>query len=252
MKHIIITGASKGIGQAVASRFLKPGHHLFLISRTKSTAIVEEAKGTGAAVDFFSADLSDTTQTEQVMEAVFQVISPEESNEIILINNAGMIDPVSPAEDTKPADIAKNIQVNLTAPMILTSQFIKHSKEFEANKKVVNISSGAGKQPIYGWTAYCSAKAGLDLYTQTAALEQEEQGNNPVQIYSFAPGIVDTSMQEAIRSRTKEEFKEVEQFRAYKEKGQLLPPEKAAEALENLLNDPSLKNGSLLDITQFL
>ena len=79
--------------------------------------------------------------------------------------------------------------------MLLMDAFVPHPKELACPKLVVNISSGAAKRPIEGWSAYCSAKAGLDMATRTLALEQSRE-TNPVRVLSFAPGIVDTRMQE--------------------------------------------------------
>ena len=103
-----------------------------------------------------------------------------------------------PADKAGPLEIVRNIQINLTAPAVLLSGFIRHTQNWKMRKLVLNISSGAAVRPYFGWSAYCASKAGLEHFSRCAALEQKSR-ENPVTILSINPGVIDTSMQEKIR-----------------------------------------------------
>ena len=120
--------------------------------------------------------------------------------------------------------------VNLTAPMILSNAFIAKLKGFTGSKRIVNISSGAGRNAYEGWGTYCTTKAGLDHFSRVVALEQAN-AEYPVDIVSIAPGIIDTGMQETIRASQEEAFPLLEQFIEYKEQGLLSSAEYTAEKL---------------------
>src|SRR5699024_12496578 len=115
----------------------------------------------------------------------------------------------------------------------------------------VNITSGADKSPRYGWSAYCSAKASIDMYTKTIAWEQEalQPGNK---IIGFHPGVMDTKMQAEIRGTTKEEFLKVEQFIQYKHQGVLSQTESVAEVLTDIVTqEVNTTNGKIYNIHDY-
>nr|WP_252311462.1 SDR family NAD(P)-dependent oxidoreductase [Sinobaca sp. H24] len=142
------------------------------------------------------------------------------------------------------------MELNLSAPIVCTAHFIKSLEEKSIPKTVINISSGAAHSTIFGWSAYSSSKAGLEQFTKTAAMEQQDT-TYPVSIYAFSPGIVDTPMQESIRSVSKENFRDLDQFKSYKKEGMLLPAEKVAEALERVLEQRP-KGGSSLSVESYI
>ena len=97
---------------------------------------------------------------------------------------------------------------------------------------MTTISSGAALRPLASWSAYCTAKAGLDMWTRCLA---EEGGQHNITAVSVAPGIVDTGMQTAIRSASPEDFPLLENFVGYHENGQLADAETVAKALYGLI-----------------
>jgi len=109
-----------------------------------------------------------------------------------------LLDPVDPMDSVSNSEIANNIRINLTAMMVLSSVFIRLAEGYQCSKTIVNISSGAGKQPYDGWGPYCAAKAGVAMFTR--CLAEEQQGRSrPVKVLSIAPGVVDTDMQRRVR-----------------------------------------------------
>ncbi|MFL6561290.1 MAG: SDR family NAD(P)-dependent oxidoreductase [Bacillus sp. (in: firmicutes)] len=116
---------------------------------------------------------------------------------------------------------------------------------------VINITPGAAEHPIEGWSVYCSSKAGLNMFTQTAALEQSERNSNNT-IIAFSPGVMDTNMQEQIRSTSKEAFKDLDRFKGYEEKNILLPVENVANALVDLLLSKDVDSGKVYNVKDLL
>ena len=82
---------------------------------------------------------------------------------------------MKPIEKAESEQFITNVHINLLAPMILTSTFMKYTKDWKVDKRVINISSGAGKNPYFGWGAYCTTKAGVNMFTQCVATEEVEK-----------------------------------------------------------------------------
>ena len=114
-------------------------------------------------------------------------------------------------------------------------------KEFEGPKRIVNISSGAGRKAYEGWGVYCTTKAGLDHFSRVVALNKKML-EHPVDIVSIAPGIIDTGMQETIRASKEEAFPLLDQFIDYKEKGLLSSADQTAEKLIMFMENEDFKD----------
>ncbi|MFD1705684.1 (S)-benzoin forming benzil reductase [Siminovitchia sediminis] len=233
MDVFFITGASRGIGLALSKELLDKSHVLVCTARSRNEELLDMAKKNGCQLVFLEFDLTDVSKLDSLMDKMISSI-PGTPSSVTLVNNAGVIDPIGHTEDNQPEEIAKSIQVNLTAPMILSSAFIRKLKGHHIPKRIVNISSGAGRHVYSGWSSYCAGKAGLDQYSKAVELEQK---NKPfgVKIVSVAPGIVDTDMQHEIRKSDEESFDLVQQFIGYKEKGLLSSPEETAGKLARLI-----------------
>jgi benzil reductase ((S)-benzoin forming) len=238
-KIVIITGGSKGLGHGLAEEYHKNGYRVISIARTKlkKEYIFEQ----------YQCDLSDVLQIEKTLKEIFSHLNKSNTAILTLFNNAGNLGTVNTAEHIAPADIDYTIKVNLTAPLILSSQFIKLSKDFSCKKKIINISSGAAVNPYESWSMYCATKAGLDMMTRVISKEQKEVKNG-VKIMSLYPGIVDTDMQELARNTPKENFKSVQRFIDFYEHGDLSTPKQVAEKIYHLDSNGELKNGRILDI----
>ena len=153
-----------------------------------------------------------------------------------------MVDPIGLIGSVPAEAMAQAIALNLTAPMILSNAFIPKLKEFEGPKRIVNISSGAGRNAYEGWGTYCTTKAGLDHFSRVVAFEQANV-EHPVDIVSIAPGIIDTGMQETIRASGEEAFPFLDQFIDYKEQGLLSSAEQTAEKLIAFMENEDFKDG---------
>ncbi|TNE38760.1 MAG: SDR family oxidoreductase [Alphaproteobacteria bacterium] len=191
---IIVTGASRGIGAATAVALASEGAKLCLSARSAASCsdTLEQIKNTGGEAFAASCDVSDYEQIEKMVAETLDRFGRLDA----LINNAGMIDPIGPLEKSDPADWARNISVNLIGVYHGIRAVLPH---FTEQKKgvIVNVSSGAAHNPLEGWSAYCSGKAGVYMLTRATALEAEASG---VRVYGFGPGVVDTEMQVLIRA----------------------------------------------------
>jgi benzil reductase ((S)-benzoin forming) len=219
---VIITGISSGIGYALTNYYLKEGHQVIGIGRKNS--IRHEN------LVFIEKDLSQTTDFSFLEEYVCN------TKELLLINNAGTIGNIERISEQKNSDITSTIQVNTVVPMLLC-QFVLQKFPIKNPLTIINISSGAGKRPIPSWASYCASKAALDLFSQTIYLEEKERNRN-LKVYSIAPGVVDTPMQQQIRNSDPSNFSSLHSFLLLKENNELTDLNTVVKKIQNLLSLP--------------
>lgn len=247
MRYYIITGTSRGIGEAIAASVLGEGRTVIEVARHANPELEAMAKKKGGKVFFFHFDLSETEKIDGLLDEIFELINLADSEALYLVNNAGVLGPVGRTETASTDEVDYHLKVNLLAPMRLSSGFIARTTDFAGRKVVLNVSSGAAQQPYFGWSSYCAGKAGLEMFTRVVGTEQEEQ-DNPVVIYAMAPGIVDTAMQAEVRGATEEQFRDLAKFIRFQEKGYLSSPGETGRKLAESLDDPAVKTGDVLDI----
>jgi benzil reductase ((S)-benzoin forming) len=254
MRHFLITGVSRGIGEAIARKLLQQGHTIFCASRTMNEDLVETASALNIPFYYLEADLSDPRNCERFVREAFSRISPENTQSIVLINNAGMLEPIARIEDASAEQMEQHLKLNLLAPSIISSLFIGLSAEYSIPKVILNISSGAALFSYAGWSMYCTSKAGLDMLTRTIGLEQNT-ATYPVKIFSLAPGIVNTSMQSLIRQADSKDFSEKDKFVKLHEEGKLSDPADVATIIARTVLNPDIAQGanlSIEDLKKFL
>lgn len=245
MKWAIVTGMSRGLGESIAKLFLEQGINVIGISRTINEDLALLAKENNTGYEHFSCDLSDVMAVEDTCQHISERIFKEDVNTLYLVNNAGVIEPVNHAMNISSSDLAHHIQVNSLAPMVLMNLFLKKTADFAVPFVGVTVTSGAAERPVYGWSAYCSTKASMNMYTQTVALEQDTLKTDN-KVIAFNPGIMDTAMQEKIRTNSPEQFAEIETFKAYKENNLLKESDVVGGILVDILTDEvNLENGKI-------
>jgi NAD(P)-dependent dehydrogenase (short-subunit alcohol dehydrogenase family) len=190
---VLITGASRGLGRAMAAAFAREGARLSLCARGKSELerVVAEIRGGGAEVLAIAADVGSEVDQERLVSLTFDRFGHID----VLVNNASSLGP-SPLPllaDTDPLAFAEVMGVNLYAPLRLT-QAVLGSMLLRGSGLIVNVSSDAAVNGYPGWGAYSVAKAGLDALTRVWAAELEGTG---VSILSVDPGDMDTEMHRA-------------------------------------------------------
>lgn len=247
MHYYIVTGTSSGIGEAIARSLLSGQHRVFCISRRLNESLTDLASSIQGSLWYMEADLSDTGRIPRLMSDIFSIILTDDVTAIALINNAGMLEPQVPAGKYDLAGLQQHINLNLVAPMLLTSEFIAYTSTMYVPKSVINISSGAASSPYAGWGPYCSSKAGLDMFTRTTALEQR-QNAYPVRILSVAPGIVDTPMQARVRATDEVDFPMKPRFQKLFEDNRLSQPRDVAQKIIPLIFGELPFDGELTDL----
>ena len=190
-KTILITGASRGIGAATAHAFAAAGANDALVARS-SKEISDIAKEIGEKAIAIPCDVANY---DDVKGAVDQTIATFGQLDV-LINNAGVVDPIGHLQNTDPALWAKTIDINLKGVMHGLHAAIP-GMIAQGGGTIINISSGAAHGPVEGWTAYCSSKAGVFMLTRAADKECRDKG---LRILGLSPGTVATEMQREIKA----------------------------------------------------
>ncbi|WP_186579238.1 (S)-benzoin forming benzil reductase [Aquibacillus kalidii] len=250
MKYAIVTGTSKGLGESVARLLMDEGIHVIGISRRESE-MLENYNGLGSYTHAV-IDLADHSAMETPLMDVMTSIINEKPELIYLVNNAAMVEPIERAGSMASADLTNHVQLNLLAPLLATNMLLQAVKGITTRAIVANVTSGAANRSVYGWSAYCSTKAGLNRFTETVALEQEEL-NTDHKVILYNPGIMDTEMQADIRSADKQAFKDIETFKQYKEDNSLRSTDDVARVLVNVLINPTtIENGKQYNVKDYL
>ncbi len=242
MKHLfLITGTTRGIGKALAQVARnQPDSLVVTLSRAEPVLSVNHQN--------IQIDLNDTGRIGAALAGIRLAPSGTAALEkVILINNAGVLDPIAPIGDCDPSQMAGNIRVNLIAPLVLCHHFHHFSKALPGKKWIVNITSGAARTPYYGWSAYGAAKAGLEMATRAMALEFSHLDPS-FNVCAVAPGTVDTDMQTNIRTCTREQFEQVDKFHELKATGGLYPAQQVAATLIRCLMEGQFANGVCYDL----
>jgi len=222
-RFALVTGTSSGIGAAVAKELLKRGWQVVGIARR--AVKIEDKRYRHVALD-----LSDIAKAAPKIEREVGAKLAERWERVGLVNNAA-VGLSGRIQDFDVGELARSFELNTVVPIWLMGFMIKRAK---AALRVVNLSSGAAVRPFPGLAAYCAAKAGLHLAGASVAAEDAPD----LHILSYQPGVVDTEMQLATRSKSLEEFPWGTTFRQYHAEGRLVPPERpAADIVEFLEAD---------------
>lgn len=214
----IVTGASSGIGAAVASQLLAAGWDVIGVARRP--APLEHAR-----YQHLSVDLSDL---RGAAAAVGERIAPllTGRSRVALVNNAAWAGALGPLENVAAADLQSTLTLNAATPLWLMGFVVRHTP-LSAAVRIVNVSSAAAVQPIPGLSAYCSSKAALRMAGMVFAQELESPAESApardITILSYEPGVVDTEMQTEARSYSERTFPWVGLFKGFKASGALVP-----------------------------
>jgi benzil reductase ((S)-benzoin forming) len=169
----------------------------------------------------------------------------------VLINNAGVIGEIAHLGKSSNQSIRQIFAINTIAPAILMNAFVKkYAQSKEAEKIVVNISSGAATKAIDGWSGYSASKAALNMLTQTAQVESDLKQSG-IRFFAVAPGVVDTDMQQEIRNASTHDFSSLPKFIGLKENSQLSSPEYAAEKIMYLIENEEKFKEVIQDVRNF-
>ena len=228
---VILTGASRGLGAAIAEQLLETDTTILAISRHVNVALAARAGGVPGRLEQWSRDLADPLPVARQVESWLHTIDPGAHDEAVLVNNAGVITRIGPVDDDTDAALSSALRVGLEAAMLLTAVFLRATRGWRARRegrcKVLNISSGLGRRAMAGSAVYCAAKAGMDHFSRAVALDELHRGE-AARIVSLAPGVIDTDMQSQLRAADAAGFPEQDLFMDLRASGRLSTPQEAA------------------------
>lgn len=228
MTHLtLITGASRGMGLAMARQLLAAGHDLLCMARKVNDELAAQAQRLGRRCEQWPQDLARADAVTGRLDTWLRAQDWEALSSVTLINNAGLIPRIASLEDIPALEMRDALRVDLEAPMLLTGAFLGATAHWRIPRKVLNISSGLGRKAMASQAVYCAAKAGMDHFTRCIALEQAALPNG-ARVCSLAPGVIDTDMQVQLRGADPDRFPDRGNFVGLKDKGVLSSPEEAA------------------------
>ena len=226
MKTVIITGTSNGLGKAFFDIFSKEAVNLICISRRfleYQKSISESRRPV-----LLEYDLNDTHSA--LLDELSSILQGNNStDDIVFINNAGVIEPMGNIGHLEVEKIRNAVNVNVVSPILILNCLMKVVHKKDRKLQIINITSGAAKHPIAGWGMYCATKAALKMFCDV--LNEQCKDNPNVSMCNIDPGVMDTTMQEKIRGINAAEFPSLSYFCELKNSGDLKKSETVAEKI---------------------
>jgi benzil reductase ((S)-benzoin forming) len=232
----VVTGVSKGLGEAIAANLLARGFDVIGIGRSAAARLNADA------FRLVVADLADLPALSALVDRAFDDLATRRLASIAVINNAAVGGPTGTFGQLGPDEITASLAVNLAAPTIVANAFVRTFRLMAADRRLVNVSSGAATQPIPGAGVYNVAKAGLEMLTSVIAAEQPASGLRAITV---RPGIIDTPMQAYMRSQPAERLPALGMFQAFHQNRQLVPPDVVAAKIVDRLVVGAIANGRI-------
>lgn len=238
----IVTGGGRGFGRAIAETLASLGANVVIASRNapELDVVANTIKKQGGKALAQTADVADDRQVQELVLAAERWVGPP----TILVNNAGVLDPIGPLAETSAASWLRNIAINVGGTYLVTRAVLPGMLDRDYGR-IVNISSGAADRASAGWSAYCAAKAAVVQLTRVLALEMDGSG---VSVSAFHPGFMDTPMQERIRQASTADFPRVEEYREAHRQGLTKDPHDPARVVAYLCLPATARNGAILEI----
>jgi benzil reductase ((S)-benzoin forming) len=229
MTKAVLTGHSRGLGAAIAQALLERDIPVLALSRKGNPDL---AARYGDRLAEASVDLADAGACVAFAKGGELARFLEGAASALLVNNAGMVEPIGPAGELDAEAITRAVVLNVAAPITLADAFLKATARAE-DRRILHISSGAGRNPVPGWSTYCATKAALDHHARTVVADARPN----LRIESLAPGVIDTEMQAQIRATTPDQFVMRERFVTLKQNNELSDPKEAgARIVEHFLS----------------
>ncbi len=250
MIHAIVTGHSRGLGQALAADLLARGARVLGLSRGGHAGL---AAAHPDHLQQVALDLSDTAALSAWLGGPMLARWVAGARTVLLLNNAGLVSPIGPPGRQGACAIADAVSLNVTTPLMLTDALVATLAALAAHAthpapavdcRVVHLSSGAARNAYPGWSVYCATKAALDMH----ALAVAQDAVPGLRVASVAPGVIDTGMQADIRAAQEADFPQRSRFEALHREGQLAEPTDVARRLLDHLLSPAFGTPTTPDL----
>lgn len=240
----ILTGTTRGLGAAMSEELAARGEHLVTLSRQSSPSLAALSSKHGSTLTQIEVDLAKSSAVKNAVSLLLPLLKPH--THIRFIHNAGVVKPIAQTQNLTDLDAINDaFHVNITSAIFLTGQILHHTTH-AIDRRIMLISSGAGRNVSSGWAVYCSTKAAMDRFAEAAQLDQGSRAR----VVSMAPGVIDTPMQETIRATSKDDLPSLERFIGFKQSNQLAAPLAVAQRLLTILESEAFGSKTIDDIRQ--
>jgi NAD(P)-dependent dehydrogenase (short-subunit alcohol dehydrogenase family) len=238
----IVTGHTRGLGAAIADHLLAHNVRVLGVARRENEDL---ANRYGPLLTQVRLNLADASALLAWIrwEALGNFLRGADT--ALLVNNAGVLQPVGPLQSQDAAGVLMAVAVNVGAPLALSAAFVAATSGHR-DRRILHISSGAGSSAYAGWSVYCATKAALDQHARAVALDRTPA----LRIASVAPGVIDTDMQTEIRAASEEDFPDRRRFEELKRDGQLRSPAEAGREVVELLVSNAFGRDTVTDLRQ--
>ena len=238
----IVTGHTRGLGAAIDDHLLAQHVRVLGVARRENEDL---ANRYGPLLTQVQLNLADAGALVAWIrwEALGNFLRG--SDTAVLVNNAGVLQPVGPLQSQDAAGVLMAVAVNVGAPLALSAAFVAATNGHR-DRRILHISSGAGSSAYAGWSVYCATKAALDQHARAVALDRTPA----LRIASVAPGVIDTDMQAEIRAASEEDFPDRRRFEELKRDRQLRSPAEAGREVVELLLSNAFGRDTVTDLRQ--
>jgi NAD(P)-dependent dehydrogenase (short-subunit alcohol dehydrogenase family) len=214
---VIVTGASRGLGAAIAEAAAQMGAAVVLCARSEGAlnATAERIQAAGGEALAVAADVSQSADCRRIVGRAVERFGRVDA----LVNNAGVLAPIARIGEVDPGDWNRSWSINVTGPLLMVQAALPQLREHTG--RIINVSSGAAVRVKAAWGAYCATKAALNMFSEALAIEEPD-----LTTLAVRPGKVDTAMQTLIREKGEGRMAQAEHERFVKvyEDGALNPP----------------------------
>lgn len=193
-KTIVITGASRGIGEAAARHFAANGGKVVLAARSEDQVarIADEIAASGGKAIGIACNVADFSSVQSMIDRTSDTFGPAD----VLINNAGVIDPIARIDESDPALWSSVVDINLKG-VYYAARAVLPVMAKRGSGTIINLSSGAATSALEGWSHYCATKAAVLMLTK---MIDKEYGPLGIRAVGISPGTVATDMQVQIKA----------------------------------------------------
>jgi 3-oxoacyl-[acyl-carrier protein] reductase len=222
VRNVLVTGGSRGLGLAIATRLASGGYRVVALARSETEELRAATARYGEALLFQACDLADTTGIGAMVGELRRRVGPLYG----LVNNAGL-GTAGLLSMMRDPDIEALVRLNTLAPLVLT-KYVARSMMAERDGRIVNISSVVASSGYKALAAYSATKASLEGFTRSLARELGQLG---ITVNAVAPGFIDTAMTHSLTDSEREQITRRSALR------RMVDPDDVAGAVEYLLGD---------------
>jgi len=249
MNLYVITGTTRGLGKSLLNQLKNKETNVIISLSSSDTAHNDNWYN-------YQIDLSDSYRISDLFDKIRTDVTRagmrfNHFKKCVLINNAGTVSPIIKIKNGSDRDVIHNLHINLISPMLISKHFLSLTDNPDTIIRIIHITSGAALKPYQGWSSYCTSKAGLDHFSRVMAEEMSSEGNHAMSI-TFNPGIMDTGMQDSIRTSNSKHFPQRERFVQYQKNSDLVDSDLVAGILINHEEENRFENGKTYKVSDLL